>query len=98
MANRGALTYRKGPTFLEITDRRTTRDQRQRYLLDALEACVYLGCDRGSRVAALAAEATALFGRQVTERAVQAILDEFTDAGLVYVEDGRYLGLAIPDD
>ncbi|MCA8976496.1 MAG: RiPP maturation radical SAM C-methyltransferase, partial [Planctomycetes bacterium] len=44
--NRGALSYRRGPNFVTIDDRRTMRqDGPRRYVLEDLEAQVYCACD-----------------------------------------------------
>ncbi len=97
VANRNALTYRCGPTFIEITDRRTTCGN-HRFVLDQLEACIYLGCLPGQTAKVLAAEATALLGRFIAPAQVTRILDEFAHERLVIRESDRYLALAIPED
>jgi len=94
--NRGALSFRRGPGFLVITDTRTTLAAPARYQLDELEAAVYLACESGARVPAAAAAARAATGREVRDADVHDVLSAFLAARLVYEEEGRYLSLALP--
>jgi ribosomal peptide maturation radical SAM protein 1 len=97
--NRGALTYRRGPGFLVITDTRTTTTNGSgpaRYTLEGAEAAVYQACEAGATRRGI--------GQQLAERDVQvpdereltALLAELAEARLVYHEEGRYLSLALP--
>lgn len=94
--NRGALTYRRGPGFLVITDTRTTTGV-ARYTLGEAEARVYMACDAGSTPKKIAAQLKEGGEASMDLPAIQALLDEFVELRLAYEENGRYLGLAVPN-
>jgi hypothetical protein len=79
-----------------ITDRRTTVGHR-RYVLDEIEARIYLGCDAGAEPDALAADVSRSLGRDLEAAGVRATLHDLAEEHLVYEEDGHYLSLAIPE-
>lgn len=92
--NRGALTFRRGPTFLVIDDARTTTGRR-RFVLDRVEAALYLACDAGCTAEAAAAAATRACDRVVRTEEAARPLRQFVAERLMYEEDGRFLALAI---
>jgi ribosomal peptide maturation radical SAM protein 1 len=94
--NRGALTYRRGPGFMVVTDTRTGRTP-ARYTLTEPEARVYLACADGATPGSIAAELAKAPGPGLTTTALDALLQDFVDNRLTYEEDGRFLSLALPN-
>ncbi len=94
--NRGALSYRRGPGLVVVTDTRTTTEP-ARYTLEGAEAAAYLACDMGATPRSIAAELRAAPGPGLSEVELEGLLRGFLDARLVYEEDGRYLSLALPN-
>ena len=93
--NRGALTYRRGPGFLVLTDTRTTTTHRPiRYTLGPREAQVYLACEAGATARKLA-EVGSSEARLSAAELVQ-LLRDLAEARLVAELDGRFLSLAQP--
>ncbi|MGE3171438.1 MAG: RiPP maturation radical SAM C-methyltransferase [Planctomycetota bacterium] len=92
--NRGALTYRRGPGFLVVTDTRTGRAP-ARYQLDAVEAAVYLACDAGATAATARERAAAATGDEVSAATVDALMQGFVDARIACRDGDRVLGLAL---
>lgn len=93
--NLGALTYRRGPGFVVVTDTRTT-SQAARYVLSGEEAAVFTACDSGATLKSIVAAVEADLGHALAlERALE-ILTELCDARLCVEERGRYLALALP--
>ncbi|MEZ5966771.1 MAG: RiPP maturation radical SAM C-methyltransferase [Planctomycetota bacterium] len=93
-ANKGALTWRRGPGFLVVDDRRTTTEP-SKLVLDELEARVYLACDAGARPDAVARALTDQLGTVVDGSSVLGILREFVAARVMYEENGTFLSLAL---
>jgi len=96
-ANRDALTFRRGPSFLALDDARTTTGRR-RFVLDRVESLLYLGCEAGNDPQRLASAASRAAGVALDAAAVVRVLDQFVAERLMYEEDGRYLSLAVPAD
>jgi ribosomal peptide maturation radical SAM protein 1 len=94
--SRGGLRYRRGPNFLRITDRRTNLGLAD-YTLDEDEARIYLACDAGATPAAVQRKLAARGLRAPDPDAITRFLDGMVARRLAYVEDGRYLSLAIAD-
>lgn len=96
-ANKSSLTYRRGPGFMIINDRRSNLGAR-RIVLDKVQSQVYLACDAGSTPEQVAAK---LKDDQpdahLSPAEVQTILDDQANARLFYIEGRRYLSLAIPE-
>lgn len=93
--NRGALTYRRGPGFLVITDTRTTTTRTPvRYTLGAREAEVYLACEAGATPRSLAALGSPEARLPAAE--LETLLADLAAARLVVRLDGRVLALAQP--
>ena len=95
--NAGALSYRRGPGFMVIVDSRTTTPEPARYTLGEEDALVYLACDAGATLEGIERALVGTPGAALTEARLRAILDDFLDARLMYVEGGRYLSLAVPN-
>jgi ribosomal peptide maturation radical SAM protein 1 len=93
--NRGALTYRRGPGFLQIRDERTTTESAM-YLLEGLEAAVYDSLDEGASIVEIRESAAAVLGKKPSEEDIRRVLEEFVEARIVLAERDRYLSLAVP--
>jgi ribosomal peptide maturation radical SAM protein 1 len=92
--NAGALTYRRGPGIVVVTDTRTTGSP-ARYELSGEEAAVFSSCDSGTTVSQSLRWIRESCGLSPTEERVRAILAELAEARLVYEEQGRFLSLAL---
>lgn len=90
-----SLTYRRGPGFLIINDRRPNRTARD-YSFGEVESKVYLSCDSGMSPAAVWKALRGSGMDEVTVDDVRDILNAFLRERLVYEEEGRYLSLALP--
>jgi ribosomal peptide maturation radical SAM protein 1 len=88
----GSLSYRRGPDFLIVHDRRPGFDEAN-YRFDGVEAAIYLGCDAGATPADLHAQVTAADGELSVED-IADYLNELVESGLMYREGNRYLSLA----
>jgi ribosomal peptide maturation radical SAM protein 1 len=95
--NRGALTYRRGPGFLQIRDERTTTESAL-YELEGVDAAVYDALDEGASVVEIREHVGKALGEKPEEAAVRRILGELVEARLVLEERERYLSLALPAD
>jgi ribosomal peptide maturation radical SAM protein 1 len=84
-----SLTYRRGPGYLRICDRRTSQ-QLTDFTLEDREAQIYAACDDGATLHTIAQRT----GLQAD--GVQRCLDDLAAERLVYCEGERYLGLALP--
>jgi len=93
--NAGALTYRRGPEFVAVTDTRTTSSP-ARYLLAGEEAAIFMACDAGSTLRGIVRALDREGRTRATEARVRAVLAELAEARLVYEEGGRYLALPLP--
>jgi ribosomal peptide maturation radical SAM protein 1 len=93
--NRDALTYRRGPGFLVITDTRTTTTRSAvRYTLGARESRVYLACEAGATRRSLGDAGPSDVGLSTAE--LDRLLADLVAARLVAELDGRFLALAQP--
>jgi ribosomal peptide maturation radical SAM protein 1 len=90
--NRDALTYRRGPGFLVITDTRTTTTSAPlKYTLAEHEARIYLACESGAARSALAEIAV-----ESSAQDLDALLRNLLEARLLIECDGKFLSLAQP--
>jgi len=90
------LRYQIGPDFVVIQDLRPGVGP-ARYVLDRVEALIYLACDAGATPSAvLRALGDANDGRTVEE--IREFLDEMVGARLMFRENDHYLGLAVCAD
>jgi ribosomal peptide maturation radical SAM protein 1 len=95
--NRGALTYRRGPGFLVVTDTRTTTTPTPvRYTLGPAEARVYLACADGVTRRGLAGLRDDDGEPVLDEGALDGLLRDLAAARLVAELDGKLLALAQP--
>lgn len=88
------LSYRRGPGFLVINDRRPGFGGYD-HTLGEIEAKVYLGCDGGATPAVVWRSLLAAGETEITLEDVKVFLDEMTESKLMYEEDGIYLSLAV---
>ena len=90
-----SLTYRRGPGFLVINDRRANLEASD-YHLEDREADIYLLCDAGANPLAIwkAMQKKGKISLSVEE--IKGFLDALVAARLVYEEEGRYISLAVP--
>jgi hypothetical protein len=90
-----SLSYRRGPGFLIVNDRRPGLDEAD-YEFEDVEAKIYLACDAGATVerirALLSADDDAPEADEIRE-----FLDELVDARLLYREGNAYLSLAVAE-
>jgi len=91
------LSYRRGPGFLLIDDRRPGLGGYD-YSLKETEARIYLACDSGATAMAAWQAVQADGAKDIELEDVADFLDEMTDLRLLYEEDGVYLSLAVPRD
>jgi ribosomal peptide maturation radical SAM protein 1 len=95
----GTLTYRRGPGFLVVSDRRPGLE-RAEYRLGEAEAELYLACEDGAtaeqawRSARSSPDGTGV--SDLTAEDVEDFLDELVASRLACKTDGRYLALALP--
>jgi ribosomal peptide maturation radical SAM protein 1 len=92
---RGAnsLTYKRGPGFLTICDRRSNLEASDYHLADT-EAHIYLLCDAGATPLGIWNALAATEQAGLTLQQVIDFLESLVVARLVYKEDGLYLSLA----
>jgi ribosomal peptide maturation radical SAM protein 1 len=90
----GSLTYRRGPEFLLIDDRRPGLE-RASYRFDGAEASIYLGCDGGASANELSTLLAAQGDNSFQPSEIEEYLEELVAAKLVYREGDRFLSLAI---
>jgi ribosomal peptide maturation radical SAM protein 1 len=89
----GSLTYRCGPDFLLIDDRRPGLE-RASYRFDGAEASIYLGCDAGASAKELSTLLAARGDDSFHSAEIEEYLEELVAAKLVYREGDRFLSLA----
>jgi ribosomal peptide maturation radical SAM protein 1 len=89
-ADAPALRYVRGPGFVRVEDRRGSDGD---YVLEGAEAAIFLACVDGISTAALTRK---LAGEPLSTTEMIATLESMVEAGLVYREGERWLGLALP--
>jgi ribosomal peptide maturation radical SAM protein 1 len=92
-----SLRYWRGPGFVRIRDLRPGLPKRD-YLLSELEAEIYLRCESGATPRAICDSLAANDVADLNDTEVRDFLDSLADMRLLYVEDGRYLSLALPSN
>ncbi len=95
--DRGALSYRRGPEFIRITDSRRSAGY-VRYVLENDQMDAYLACDSGATVSGVGRALERAGHRQVPASQLETFLRELVEAGLMFESDGRFVSLALPDD
>jgi hypothetical protein len=91
----GTLSYRRGPGFVIISDQRPNHPQREQ-TLEGTAAAVYLACDGGASPANIRRRIEATQAADgMDQNAMEKLLEDFTAAGWMWEENGRYLSLAL---
>ncbi|WP_158690532.1 RiPP maturation radical SAM C-methyltransferase [Streptomyces sp. 142MFCol3.1] len=93
---RPSLVYQRLPGKLTLIDRRT--DQPVRAVLAGWKAEAYEACGDAPRTAAVVARKLAELDLSVPEDTVTAFLEQCCRAGVMVSDDGKYLGLALPEN
>ena len=88
------LSYRRGPGFLLINDRRFNLPSSD-YYLGGTEAAIYLCCDAGASPSAILKRLRQQGHESMTLVEVTDFLEALRAARLVYEEEGQYLSLAV---
>ena len=88
------LSYRRGPGFLLINDRRPSLGGYD-YSLRESEARIYLDCDGGATPMTLWKSLQANGETEISLEDVEDFLQQMVDLRLMYEEDGQYLSLAV---
>ncbi|MFD0163279.1 RiPP maturation radical SAM C-methyltransferase [Streptomyces decoyicus] len=91
-----SLVYQRLPGKLTLIDRRT--DQPQRAVLAGWKAEAYESCGDAPRGAAAVSRQLAARDISVSEDEVAAFLEQCCRAGVMVSDDGKYLGLALPEN
>jgi ribosomal peptide maturation radical SAM protein 1 len=90
----GSLSYRRGPGFLLVQDRRPGLESAD-YRFDGIEAKIYLACDAGATAADICRQLNAEGGNSMDAIELENYLRELVDARLMYREGKSFLSLAI---
>jgi ribosomal peptide maturation radical SAM protein 1 len=90
----GSLTYRRGPGFLLVQDRRPGLETAD-YRFDGIEARIYLACDAGTTAAQIYSQIVAEGDTSLDLSAIEVYLQELVEAKLMYREGKSFLSLAI---
>lgn len=90
----GTLSYRRGPGFLLISDRRPNLPASER-MLEELDGAIYLACDDGASPDLVQRRLQQTGHGLVPLAQIQALLDDLTRCRFLYEEDGLYLSLAL---
>ncbi|WP_406221888.1 RiPP maturation radical SAM C-methyltransferase [Streptomyces decoyicus] len=93
---RPSLVYQRLPGKLTLIDRRT--DQPKRAVLAGWKAEAYESCGDAPRGAAAVSRQLAARDISVSEDEVAAFLAQCCRAGVMVSDDGKYLGLALPEN
>jgi ribosomal peptide maturation radical SAM protein 1 len=92
-----SLRYWHGPGFVRIRDLRPGLTKRD-YLLSELEAEIYIRCESGATPRAIRDSLAANDVADLDDAPVRDFLESLAALRLLYVEDGRYLSLALPSN
>jgi ribosomal peptide maturation radical SAM protein 1 len=90
-----SLSYRRGPGFLVIRDRRPNLEPAD-YTLEDREARIYMACQEGATPVEAYEVVRAAGNCHINPDEVREFLDELLGSRLVYEDGGRYLALAVP--
>jgi ribosomal peptide maturation radical SAM protein 1 len=91
------LSYRRGPGFLIIKDRRPDFGGFD-YSLEQTEAAIYLSCDAGATPKMAWKSLDEETRCQIEVEEVEDFLKEMTELKLMYEEDGCYVSLAVAEN
>jgi len=89
-----SLSYRRGPGFLIVNDRRPGFDEAD-YEFEDIEAKIYLACDAGATVERIRSLLLADNDDAPEAHEIREFLDDLVDARLMYREGNSYLSLAV---
>jgi len=95
-AARRGLSYRRGPGFLTVSDRRPGFESAD-YRFEGPEAAIYLGCDAGASVAMLHGSLAGLGFTEFDEEEIEGYLSELVALNLVLREGNTFLSLAVAE-
>jgi ribosomal peptide maturation radical SAM protein 1 len=90
----GSLSYRRGPGFLIVSDRRPGLEAAD-YRFDGLEAKIYLACDSGTTAAQISRQLLAEGNNRIDVVEIENYLQELVEAKLMYREANSFLSLAV---
>jgi ribosomal peptide maturation radical SAM protein 1 len=91
----GTLTYRRGPGFLTVSDRRPGLESAEYHLGEA-ETRIYLACEEGATAEDAWRAAQTGNANSPSANEVDAFLGRLVSSRLACEVDGRYLSLALP--
>jgi ribosomal peptide maturation radical SAM protein 1 len=90
----GSLSYRRGPGFLLVQDRRPGLENAD-YRFDGMEAKIYLACDAGTTAAEICRQLVAEGDKSIDAVEIENYLEELVQARLMYREGKSFLSLAV---
>ncbi len=90
----GSLSYRRGPGFLLVQDRRPGLEPAD-YRFDSIEAKIYLACDAGTTAAEIRRKLVSEGEDSLDAAEIEEYLEELVEAKLMYCEGKNFLSLAI---
>ena len=90
----GSLSYRRGPGFLLVQDRRPGLEAAD-YRFDGVEAKIYLACDAGTTAAEICRQLVAEGDNSIDAAEIEVYLQELVEAKLMYREAKTFLSLAV---
>jgi hypothetical protein len=90
----GSLSYRRGPGFLLVQDRRPGFEAAD-YRFDGIEAKIYLACDAGTTAAEIYRQFVEEGDNSIDAIEIENYLQELVEAKLLYREAKSFLSLAI---
>jgi ribosomal peptide maturation radical SAM protein 1 len=90
----GSLSYRRGPGFLIVQDRRPAFETAD-YRFDGVEAKIYLACDAGATAGEIRGQFVAEGDDTIDVVEIENYLQELVEAKLMYREGKSFLSLAV---
>lgn len=90
----GSLSYRRGPGFLLVQDRRPGLETAD-FRFDGIEAKIYLACDAGATAAQICKQFVAEGDDSIDAVEIENYLQELVEARLMYREGKNFLSLAV---
>jgi hypothetical protein len=91
-----SLSYRRGPGFLIVNDRRPGLEEAD-YEFEDVEAKIYLACDAGATVERIRSLLLVEDDGAPETDEIQEFVDDLVSARLMYREGNSYLSLAIAE-
>jgi ribosomal peptide maturation radical SAM protein 1 len=90
----GSLSYRRGPGFLLVQDRRPGFETAD-YRFDGAEAKIYVACDAGATAAEIHRQLVAEGDHTIGVAEIENYLQELVESRLMYREGKSFLSLAV---